>query len=168
MASINALVQAAANAGLDTNDTALLLSIAYVESGFNPSAAAGTTSASGLGQFIKSTGASYGSTPANMWDVNAQAQAAVDNFIASASKANSRGQGDASIYAHWHDGLGSSGNTGVGFTISNNRVMPLVSQFEAALNQAAVWGQSTQPIPYLNPTRAADQVLGMLASDAVC
>ena len=160
MASVNALIQAAANAGLSTSDTATLLSIVYVESGFNPSAAAGTTSASGLGQFIKDTGASYGLTSANRWDVNAQAQAAVGYFIAAANKADSRGQGDASIYAYWHDGLGSSGNAGAGFTISNNRVMPLVSQFETALNQAAVWGQSAQPIPYLDPTAAADQVLG--------
>jgi IS66 C-terminal element/Transglycosylase SLT domain len=78
MESINALIQAAGNAGLDTNHTALLLSIVRVESGLNPSAAAGTTSASGLGQLIDKTGASFGLTPANMWDVNAQAQAAVD------------------------------------------------------------------------------------------
>ena len=140
MASINAIVQAAANAGLDTHDTALLLSIAYVESGFNPSAAAGTTSATGLGQFINRTGASYGLTPDNRWDLNAQAQAVVNYFIASANKADSRGQGAASIYAYWHDGLGSSG-AGPGLKISNDQVMPLVSRFETALNQVAAWGQ---------------------------
>ena len=137
MASINALIQAAANAGLDTNETALLLSIAYVESGFNPEAAAGTTSASGLGQFINATGASYGLTSANMWNVNAQAQAAVDYFIDCSNKAANRGQDTSSIYAYWHDGLGTSGIAGAGYTISNNQVMPLVSQFETALNQGS-------------------------------
>ena len=58
--AIDALIKASQQAGLDTRQTAHVLAIARVESGFNPDAAAGTTSAHGLGQFINKTGAHYG------------------------------------------------------------------------------------------------------------
>ena len=57
---VDILIEAAREKGLSTRETAHVLAIARVESGFNPDAAAGTTSASGLGQFIDGTGRAYG------------------------------------------------------------------------------------------------------------
>jgi putative chitinase len=54
-----------------------VLAIAHTESGFNPDAAAGTTSASGLGQFVDKTGEAYSLNDNNRWDVNAQADSLV-------------------------------------------------------------------------------------------
>lgn len=50
--AIDALVSASEQAGLTPRQTAHVLAIARLESGFNPDAAAGTTSAYGLGQFV--------------------------------------------------------------------------------------------------------------------
>lgn len=70
-ASINAVIQAAASAELDAYDTALLLSILRHESGFNPDAAAGPTSATGLGQFTDATRTTFGLDDADMWNPSA-------------------------------------------------------------------------------------------------
>ena len=59
---IDTIISKSTGYGLSTRETAHVLAIAYVESGFNPDAAAGTTSASGVGQFIYDTGKSYGLT----------------------------------------------------------------------------------------------------------
>jgi len=45
------------------------LAVARVESGFNPDAAARTTSASGLGQFIDRTGRAYGLNAENRFEL---------------------------------------------------------------------------------------------------
>ncbi|MBU6449680.1 MAG: transglycosylase SLT domain-containing protein [Rhodospirillales bacterium] len=131
-AAIDAIIQAAAAHNLNTSDTALLLSIVKHESGFNPDAAAGTTSASGLGQFTNSTGAEYGITAANRWNVTAQAKAAVSYFIASKNAAIKAGLDSGHIYAFWHDGI-NSGGTGVGARISTEEVMPNVGVFQTYL-----------------------------------
>ena len=52
LANIHALIRAAEAKNLSIHDTAYILAIARIESGFNHDAAAGTTSASGLGQFM--------------------------------------------------------------------------------------------------------------------
>ncbi|MEG2049135.1 MAG: lytic transglycosylase domain-containing protein, partial [Comamonas sp.] len=57
---IDKLIAAAKGAGMNVRRTALLLATAKIESGFNPDAAAGTTSASSLGQFVNKTGKFYG------------------------------------------------------------------------------------------------------------
>ncbi len=57
---INILINTSRQFGLNDHETAYVLAIARLESGFNPDAAAGTTSAHGLGQFINSTGSDYG------------------------------------------------------------------------------------------------------------
>ncbi|MDR7193946.1 transglycosylase SLT domain-containing protein [Luteimonas terrae] len=95
---IDSLVEAAREAGLDARNTAHVLAIARIESGFNPDAAAGTTSASGLGQFVDKTGLSYGLNESNRFDVDAQASALVAHFIDNRALAERRGQGEAYIY----------------------------------------------------------------------
>jgi Type VI secretion system/phage-baseplate injector OB domain/Transglycosylase SLT domain len=129
-ASINALVNESKAAGLSKHDTAMVLAIARVESGFNPDAAAGTTSAAGLGQFVNRTGKAYGLTDENRWDVNAQAKALVQHYADNKKLATARGQGDAYIYKYHHDG--PSGEYG-GLGISENKVLPLAKQFESML-----------------------------------
>ena len=57
--SINAIIKEGRKAGMSKEDIALTLAIARHESGFNPDAAAGTTSAHGLGQFVNKTGKFY-------------------------------------------------------------------------------------------------------------
>ncbi|NHF66046.1 peptidoglycan-binding protein [Xanthomonas hortorum] len=101
---IDSLIDASQDAGLSSRETAYVLAIARVESGFNPDAAAGTTSASGLGQFIDRTGAHYGVTTANRFDVQTQSQALVQHFIDNRDLARSRGQDEDYIYKYHHDG----------------------------------------------------------------
>lgn len=114
--------------GLNDRDIALVLAIAKHESGFNPDAAAGTTSARGLGQFINRTGETYGITEGNQWDLDAQ----IDALIAHTkdNKKLAEGKGEEYIYAYHHDGPSLSYG---GLDISKNKVMPLVNQFEAFL-----------------------------------
>jgi hypothetical protein len=131
-AAIGALVRASQAAHLDNHQTALVLAIARTESGFNPDAAAGTTSASGLGQFVDRTGAAYGLGNANRWSVDAQATALVHHFLDNQHLAQSRHQGDEYIYKYHHDG--PSADYG-GLAISTREVMPRAAAYEALLNQ---------------------------------
>jgi hypothetical protein len=131
--AIDALVKASRQAGLNDHDTAYVLAIARHEAGFNPDAAAGTTSASGLGQFTNGTGSAYGVGSANRWDVNVQANALVRHYMDNQRLARSRGQGEEYIYKYHHDG--PSGEYG-GLAISNQSVMPLVPKYEKLLSSS--------------------------------
>lgn len=103
--AIDALMTAGNLAGLSDRDMAHVPAIARHEAGFNPSAAAGTTSAQGLGQFIDGTGASCWINDSNRWDVNAQAGALVAHFQDNQRLAAQRGQtNEAYIYKYHHDG----------------------------------------------------------------
>ncbi len=111
-----------------------MLAIAHVKSKFNPDAAAGTTSASGLGQFINTTGASYGLTDANRWDVQAQATALVRHFIDNKNLAKRRHKKEEYIYKYHHDG--PSGEHG-GLAVSRRKVLPRIDQYEKWLQCVA-------------------------------
>ena len=77
---IDALVEAAKKDSFNVRRIALLLAMVKIESGFNPDAAAGTTSASGLGQFITGTGKGYGLNAQNRFDARrAEGLGAVEN-----------------------------------------------------------------------------------------
>ena len=78
--SVDALIQASQRGGLSQRQTAYVLAMARVESGFNPDAAAGTTTAFGLGQFIDATGKGYGITSSNRGDITKQAEALVATY----------------------------------------------------------------------------------------
>lgn len=139
--AIDALMAAGNRAGLSDRDMAHVLAIARHESGFNPSAAAGTTSAHGLGQFIDGTGASYGLDDSNRWDVNAQAGALVAHFQDNQRLAAQRGQTDeAYVYKYHHDG--STRDYG-GLEVARRHVVPRIDAMEAfvkdhrALNRRA-------------------------------
>ena len=132
-ATIDALLRASQAAHLDNHQTALVLAIARTESGFNPDAAAGTTSASGLGQFVDRTGNAYGLGNSNRWNVDDQATALVHHFLDNQRLAQSRHQGDEYIYKYHHDGPSSDYG---GLTISTREVMPRAAAYEALLNQS--------------------------------
>lgn len=130
-ASINALRAAAREAGMTREQEAMVLAIAYVESGFNPDAAAGTTSAHGLGQFIRKTGDAYGLTDANRWDIHVQARALVELTLDNYMAAKRQGIRSEYVYARHHDG--SFTNKYGGVDIARNRVVPTAKKFLAII-----------------------------------
>lgn len=129
---IDSLIDASQDAGLSSRETAYVLAIARVESGFNPDAAAGTTSASGLGQFIDRTGAHYGVTTANRFDVQTQSQALVQHFIDNRDLARSRGQDEDYIYKYHHDG--PSKDYG-GLALSRREIAPHLDNYTQFVEQ---------------------------------
>ena len=152
--AIDALIKASQQAGLDTRQTAHVLAIARVESGFNPDAAAGTTSAHGLGQFINKTGAHYGIDNSNRYDLEKQADALVEHFRDNLKLAQSRGQGEAYVYKYHHDGP-SSDYGGLG--ISKKDVAPYIDKYEQFVKaHEQQYGKAEVDQKKLNPpTRAA-------------
>jgi putative chitinase len=133
-ASIEAIRTQTKLAGMTAEQEAMVLAIAYIESGFNPDAAAGTTSAQGLGQFIRKTGEAYGLTDANRWDVNEQARALVEHTMDNYATAEHAGLGDEYVYARHHDG--SFTNNYGGVDLAKNRVLPLLPKITNALAAA--------------------------------
>ena len=150
--AIDAIIGSAQKQGLTTHETAHALAIANVESGFNPQAAAGTSSATGLGQFIDKTGNAYGLNDSNRWDTQAQADALVQHFRDNRDLANKRGVGEEYIYKFHHDGPVE--NHG-GLEISQQKVMPLLNKYEAALKGTG--NQNAAPSPQANPPSQTQQ-----------
>jgi hypothetical protein len=126
--AIDALIEASQRAGLSIRDTAHVLAIARVESGFNPDAAA-NTSAYGLGQFLDETGKSLGVTPENRGDMAKQAETLVQYFKDNADKAQQRGLGEDYIYKYHHDGPDSKAGS-PGLKMAREDVLPFIPKFE--------------------------------------
>jgi peptidoglycan hydrolase-like protein with peptidoglycan-binding domain len=126
-AVMDAIVDAAQRAGLDDKETAYVLATARFESGFNPDAAAGPTSAYGPGQFVKKTGHSYGISDAQIGDLTRQAEGLVAIYQDNAAKASAHGQGDEYIYAYHHDGNQASPEA---LALARQHVVPYVPAFE--------------------------------------
>jgi len=101
---IDKLIAAAREAGMNARRAALLLATAKIESGFNPDAAAGTTSASSLGQFVDKTGKAYGLNDSNRFDTNANVKALLAHFLDNEALAKKRGKPDVWCYKYHHDG----------------------------------------------------------------
>lgn len=139
---IDNLIDASRQAGLSSRETAYVLAIARVESGFNPDAAAGTTSASGLGQFIDRTGGQYGINNSNRFDVQAQSQALVQHYIDNRDLARSRGHGEDYIYKYHHDGP-SKDYGGLG--LSRREVAPYLDRYEHFVEQRLSQTQGRAP-----------------------
>ena len=121
--AIDALIASSIKNRLDERDTAYVLAIAQYESGFNPYSAAGTTTASGLGQFIDKTGKEYGINDSTRWDMSSQAEALVLHFVDNKARANRRNLSESYIYKFHHDG--PSGEYG-GLNLSNKYVIPQI------------------------------------------
>lgn len=94
----------------DTYNPVLCLAIARIESGFNPDAAAGTTSAAGIGQLIASTGKAYGLNDSNRFNyiinISAMISAIKERETFVLGKYSDFREIDlfTYIYAHYHDG----------------------------------------------------------------
>ena len=124
--AINAIINAGRNHGMTAEQITLTTAIARHESGFNPDAAAGTTSANGIGQFVNRTGAHYDLTDANRWDINAQADALVRHTLDNIRLAERRGQGTEYVYAYHHDGPSLQYG---GLELSRQHIMPKLEEY---------------------------------------
>jgi len=160
---IDSLIESSRDAGLTPRETAYVLAIARVESGFNPDAAAGTTSASGLGQFIDRTGKHYGLNNANRFDVDAQSDALVAHFVDNRNLARDRGQGEDYIYKYHHDGPTKDYG---GLGLSQRKVAPHLDEYEQFVNQRLSQTQAQAPAQPHAVTGAAAAVAGAAAVGA--
>lgn len=105
-------------------DKTLILAIMKHESGFNPDAAAGTTSAAGLGQFIDARWRELGGTDKNRWDIDTQIEIMIMHYKELKAKARAKGQGVHAIYRRHHDGQNSDNPNGLGQRIYNRHIRP--------------------------------------------
>ncbi|RZF27748.1 glycoside hydrolase family 19 protein [Paraburkholderia sp. UYCP14C] len=130
---IDFLVQKGRQYHLGREDIAMVLAMTRHESGFNPDAAAGTTSASGLGQFVDQTAAAYGiNTNSQRFDAEQGADAMVRHYLENKRLATAGGATGRKIfvmtYAYHHDGPSLAYG---GREISESKVMPV---FDLVLN----------------------------------
>jgi putative chitinase len=95
-AVVNMIINEGREAGLSDRDIAILLAIAYVESGFNPDAAALTSTAAGIGQFIKDTWSEYGE--GDPFDTQANIRALIKEYIDIKNKVTKFGLSEDYIY----------------------------------------------------------------------
>ena len=160
---IDSLIESSRDAGLSPRETAYVLAIARVESGFNPDAAAGTTSASGLGQFIDRTGKHYGLNNANRFDVDAQSDALVAHFVDNRNLARDRGQGEDYIYKYHHDGPTKDYG---GLGLAQRKVAPHLDEYEQFVNQRLSQTQAQAPAQPHAVAGAAAAVAGAAAIGA--
>ena len=129
---VNKIIEVGGKMGMTDYEIAYTLAIARYESGFNPDAAAKTSSASGVGQFIDDTGSKYGITNENRWDVDVQVQALVDHTIDNFELARKKGYGDEYVYALHHDGISLAKD---GLSKGKEHVMPFVPKYLKAIEQ---------------------------------
>ncbi len=139
---IDAIISEAQSRGLSTRDQAALLAIARTESGFNPDAAAGTTSASGIGQFIDKTGGAYGIDDSNRFDITNNVNALIDHYIDNKELAAANGHPDEIdwIYKYHHDGPTKDYG---GLEIARCKILPLINMYEhelVGINYGDIYG----------------------------
>lgn len=148
-AAIQALLAEARKLQLPQDAAALLLAIARTESGFNPDAAAGVSSASGLGQFVDSTASAYGITPQTRFSLSAGARAltrlTLENYRRATKLCRRAAEPDcraAYTYALHHDGPSLKHG---GLEIAHRVVLPWQSRFARALDAAQTAGAPPHP-----------------------
>ncbi len=129
---VNKIIEVGGQMGMTDYEIAYTLAIARYESGFNPDAAAKSSSASGVGQFINDTGSNYGITNENRWDVDIQVQALVDHTLDNFETAKKKGYGNEYVYALHHDGISLAKN---GLSKGKEHVMPFVPKYLKAIKQ---------------------------------
>ena len=107
-------------------EIAYSLATARYESGFNPYAAARSSSAYGLGQFIKKTGEAYNLNEENRDDVDMQVQALVEHTIDNFRIASNKNYSKAHVYALHHDGPKLNKD---GLSKSREHIMPYIPKY---------------------------------------
>lgn len=127
---VNTLIAECHNQGLGREDTAHVLAIARLESGFNPDAAAPSSSACGVGQFIHSTGEQYGLSGKNRFDVHDNTKAMVAHYVENKELAQAHGKGEAYIYKYYHDGPRQDSG---GLALAHKEVVPYIQTYANAL-----------------------------------
>lgn len=118
---------------MDLSDREIAIALATVryESGFNPDAAAKSSSAVGLGQFVNQTWKNVtGGTDRN--SVDDQIQALFDLQTENTNIAEKKGYGEEYIYAMHHDGPNLELN---GLSKSKKHVMPFVPKYEKMIKE---------------------------------
>ena len=126
--------------GLTLPAKALVLAVMELESGFNPDAAAKSSSASGLGQLIEKTAAAYGLKAQDRFDIRANTRATIrylgDCWKNAAAKFKPSNLKDmiCRTYALYHDG--PSLRFG-GLALAKNKLLPLYEKFLASLGDSA-------------------------------
>ncbi|MSN25148.1 MAG: hypothetical protein GJV46_04685 [Geobacter sp.] len=150
--AIEAIIEAANEHGLTQRETAHALAIAYVESGFNPDAAAGTTTASSLGQFVRETAWGYGLNDTNRFELKPNADALIRHYIKNRNIAIRRGNAgkdvEIKIYVYHHDGANDhdvNDQKSEGLKISKNQVIPYTDKIERMLNGEQVALRTKKP-----------------------
>jgi putative chitinase len=126
------IVETGSSLDMDDYEIAYALATARFESGFNPDAAAKTTSAKGVGQFVNKTGEAYGLTDDNQWDASAQVQALLEHTRDNFEMARKKGYSNEYVYALHHDG--PSLDRG-GLSLSKKNVMPFVPKYLAMIRK---------------------------------
>jgi hypothetical protein len=132
---INKIIQMGRNENMSEKDIGFMLAMSRVESGFNPDAAAGTTSASGIGQFIDTTGATYGINDTNRWDLESQVDALIGYTKFNKAKVIKDGRDQKELYKwmykYHHDGPNSiePTSTSLGWETATKKVNPLVDKY---------------------------------------
>lgn len=127
-------------------DQGLLLAIARLESGFNPDAAATSTSASGVFQFIKSTGKAYGLTDEDRFDADANIKAGVRFFADNVKLFDRKFPGlegserAVMLYALHHDGPSLKYG---GEAIARREILPYLERFQFTAEGYAASNDST-------------------------
>ncbi|UPG93838.1 XVIPCD domain-containing protein [Luteibacter aegosomatissinici] len=162
--AMDALVAAAQRAGLDNHQTAYVLAMSRFESGFNPDAAAGPTSAYGVGQFVKNTGRAYGIPDEQRGDMTRQAEALVAYYKDNASRASRRGESEEYIYAYHHDGARASPEA---LALSREHVMPFIPAFERFVERHEQEHGRLPPDSGFYERTHTPQVRGQAASSAL-
>lgn len=124
--AIRTIIETGRSLDASDEEIAYALATARTESGFNIYAAARSSSAYGLGQFLNETGKSYGLNQENRDDIQMQAQALIEFTQYNFDLAKKRGKGLEYVYKYHHDG--PSEDSG-GLSLSKKNVMPYLDGF---------------------------------------
>ena len=143
--SMMALLDESMKRGLSKSQASFVLATSYVESGFNPDAAASSTSAGGLGQFVKKTAKACGLDGMQVFDVGEASSATVryvKNIFDKVSKKEpeiSEAELFVDTYSHYHDG--GKINPDTEENLSRGKVLPLVGEFESWIDGLEMEGE---------------------------
>lgn len=135
---ISTLVYEGARAGLTREETAFLLAVTRVESGFNPDAASSLSSASGLGQFIDATGSAYGLSERNRFHILPGARALIQHLRGIVAKVRNLRSAKSFenivplAYGYHHDGPALQSG---GVALGKERVLPWYRKYQYWLEQ---------------------------------
>ena len=128
---ISRMVEYGRRMELSDREIAIALATVRYESGFNPDAAAKSSSAVGLGQFVNQTWKNVtGGTNRN--SIDDQIQALFDLQVENTGIAERKGYGEEYIYAMHHDGPSLQLD---GLSKSKKHVMPFVPKYEKMIKE---------------------------------